>query len=76
MRDPSLRSTEQGRILLRLMQTNTMAAEQLHAVARAVPPHCLGIVAQLARCYVQMWDDLARELDGRSSITDPTAKTR
>jgi ParB-like chromosome segregation protein Spo0J len=75
LRDPSLRN-ERGKGMLRLLQVNAVGAEQLPDAAAAVPPHCLGIVVQLARQYAQMWQDFAHELDGRARIIDPLATAR
>jgi ParB-like chromosome segregation protein Spo0J len=76
LRDPSLRSTERGKRMLRLLHVNAVAAEQLPDVATGVPPHCVLIVVQLARQYAKMWQDFARELDGRARIIDPSAAIR
>jgi ParB-like chromosome segregation protein Spo0J len=76
LRDPSLRNTERGKGILRLLHVNAVGAEQLSAAAAAVPPHCVGIVVQLAGQYAKMWQDFARELDGRARIIDPSAATR
>ena len=76
LRDPSLRNNERGKGMLRLLHVNAVGAEQLPAVAAAVPPHCVGIVVQLAHQYATMWQDFARELDGRARIIDPSAVTR
>jgi hypothetical protein len=62
--------------MLRLLHVNAVGAEQLPAVAAAVPPHCVSIVVQLARQYANMWQDFAQELDGRARIIDPLAATR
>jgi hypothetical protein len=59
--------------MLRLPHINAVGAEQLPDVAAAVPPHCVSIVVGLARQYAQMWQDFARELDGRARIIDPSA---
>jgi ParB-like chromosome segregation protein Spo0J len=75
LRDPSLRN-ERGKGMLRLLHVNAVGAEQLPDVAAAVPPHCVGIVVQLARQYATMWQDFARELDGRARIIDPSTATR
>ena len=75
LRDPSLRNNERGKGMLRLLHVNAVGAEQLPDVAAAVPPHCVGIVVQLARQYAKMWQDFARELDGRARIIDPSAAT-
>lgn len=76
LRDPSLRSNEQGRGMLRLLVSNAMGAEQLEQMADAVPPHCAGVIVQVARHYGKMWMDFARELDGRARIIDPSASVR
>jgi ParB-like chromosome segregation protein Spo0J len=76
LRDPSLRNNERGKDMLRLLRVNAAAAEQLPATAAAVPAHCVGIVMQLAHQYATMWQDFARELDGRARIIDPSADTR
>jgi hypothetical protein len=73
LRDPSLRSNEQGKGMLRLLHVNAAAAEQLPEAAAAVPPHCVTTIVQLARQYARMWQDFARELDGRARIIDPSA---
>jgi len=76
LRDPSLRSNERGKGVLRLLHINAVGAEQLHDVAGAVPPHCMSIVVQLAHQYARMWQDFAWELDGRARIIDPSAAAR
>ena len=53
-----------------------VGAVQLPDVAATVPPHCVGIVVQLAHQYAKMWQDFARELDGRARIIDPSAISR
>ena len=72
-RDPSLRSSERGRGTLRLLHVNAVAAGQLPDVATGVPPHCVSLVAELAHTYAEMWRNLARELDSRARIIDPSA---
>jgi hypothetical protein len=71
MRDPSLRNNEQGKGMLRLLHINAAGVEQLPEVASAVPAHCVAIIVLLARQYAKMWQDFARELDGRARIIDP-----
>lgn len=75
LRDPSLRGNERGKGMLRLLHVNAVGAEQLPAAAAAVPPHCVGIIVQLARQYATMWQNFAQELDGRARIIDPSAAT-
>jgi ParB-like chromosome segregation protein Spo0J len=76
LRDPSLRLNEQGKEMLRLLHVNALGAEQLPCIARAVPPHCVATIVQIARQYARMWQDFARELDGRARIIDPWAVAR
>lgn len=76
LRDPSLRNNERGKGMLRLLHVNAVGVEQLPDVAATVPPHCVGIVVQLARQYAKMWQDFALELDGRARIIDPSAANR
>jgi ParB-like chromosome segregation protein Spo0J len=76
LRDPSLRSNDRGKGMLRLLHVNASGADQLTDAAATVPPHCVAIVVQLAHQYAQMWQDFARELDGRARIIDPTAASR
>jgi ParB-like chromosome segregation protein Spo0J len=76
LRDPSLRNNERGQRMLRLLHVNAVGAKQLPDAAVAVPPHCVGIVAVLAREYAKMWQEFARELDGRARIIDPSAASR
>ena len=59
--------------MLRLLHVNAVGVDQLADVASAVPPHCVGVIVQLARQYAKMWQDFARELDGRARIIDPSA---
>jgi ParB-like chromosome segregation protein Spo0J len=76
IRDPSLRNNERGKGMLHLLHVNAVGAEQLPDAATALPPHCVAIVVQLARQYAQMWQDFAKELDGRARIIDPSAAAR
>jgi ParB-like chromosome segregation protein Spo0J len=76
MRDPSLRGNDRGKGMLRLLHVNAVGAGQLLDVAGAVPPHCVGIVMQLARQYSNMWQDFAQELDSRARIIDQSGASR
>lgn len=71
LRDPSLRHSEHGRRLLRLLQLNAAGAQDWPGVVAAVPPHCAPIIGRLARHYAQKWLDFAQELDQRARTTDP-----
>ena len=62
LRNPSLRHTENGRHLLRLMQVAVTGARDLPDLATAVPEHCKDLVRQAAEQYAQKWAELARTL--------------
>lgn len=73
LRDPSLRNKEEGRNLLRLLRNNAIGMRQWTDLAAAVPPHCGGLVAQLAQRYAELWLEFSRELDERvQSVVNDT----
>lgn len=76
LHDPSLYNNERSKRMLRLLYINAAGAEQLPDAAATVPPHCVGIVMQLAGQYATMWQQFARELDGRARIIDPSTALR
>jgi hypothetical protein len=65
LRDPSLRQTEHGRQLLRLLRQNVGTVRELTALVSVVPPHCAALVSQLAGQFARGWLELADELDER-----------
>ncbi|MEU4805609.1 ParB/RepB/Spo0J family partition protein [Actinosynnema sp. NPDC023587] len=62
-RDPSLRFTETGRSLIRLLSAQLLDELGRKQVLDSVPAHCRGIVAELAQSYAEMWNELAMWLD-------------
>jgi ParB-like chromosome segregation protein Spo0J len=62
--DPSLRFTETGRILLRLLYAHAINTEEWEKIIQNIPPHCSGLVAQLASDNARMWQELAERLRG------------
>jgi ParB-like chromosome segregation protein Spo0J len=70
LRDPALRRNDQGRRLLRLLQANASAEQELPVVITSVPPYCVVLVAQLARHYGRMWQRFAQELHGLTLIIE------
>ncbi|WP_216651346.1 ParB/RepB/Spo0J family partition protein [Actinomadura litoris] len=71
LRDPSLRHSEQGRRLLRMLKENAAGATNMTDFVASVPSHCLTLAMQIARQNSQMWLEFARELDMRAKISDP-----
>ncbi|GGV43709.1 hypothetical protein GCM10010182_80360 [Actinomadura cremea] len=66
MRDPSLRQSELGRRLLRLLKEHEMVAKELSDIAAWAPTHCIHMMVELSRHNSQVWDDFAQDLKQRS----------
>jgi ParB-like chromosome segregation protein Spo0J len=62
-RDPSLRYSEEGRHLLRLLATHMVPEHRREALARCVPQHCAQAVSIAARECADAWAQLAEELN-------------
>ncbi|MFI6934714.1 ParB N-terminal domain-containing protein [Streptomyces sp. NPDC050287] len=62
-RDPSLRSTEAGRLLLRSLSFQAIDSETWAKVVQAIPRHCAEGVADLAHQCAVHWEELARRLE-------------
>ncbi|MFF5258110.1 ParB N-terminal domain-containing protein [Actinomadura viridis] len=61
--DPALRFNETGRNLLMLLNLHTMKTADWEMMINNVPPHCAGIVAQLARDCADVWADFATRVE-------------
>ncbi|BBX45461.1 ParB N-terminal domain-containing protein [Mycobacterium cookii] len=61
--DPSVRSSERGRTLLRLLSTVVVAISACNEFAEAVPNHCSGTIAEIARKNARAWQDIADKFD-------------
>ncbi|WP_411105202.1 ParB N-terminal domain-containing protein [Streptomyces sp. cmx-4-9] len=61
-RDPSMRHTERGRAVLRMLDTWAAFARDREAIAASLPPHCRGVMAELVQGYTQTWQLFADEL--------------
>ncbi|WP_433136317.1 ParB/RepB/Spo0J family partition protein [Actinomadura nitritigenes] len=68
--DPSLRQTDTGRQLLRLLHAHTTAGIDWPAMADMLPPHCAETVIRVARECARGWELLVRTLELRA--TDPS----
>jgi ParB-like chromosome segregation protein Spo0J len=60
LRDPSLRATESGRRLLRMLVATELERSELEEIATAVPAHCVPLVRAVALARSEEWDQLAR----------------
>jgi ParB-like chromosome segregation protein Spo0J len=61
--DPSVRSSERGRELLRLLSTVVVAISACHEFAGTVPIHCSGTFAEIARKNARAWQEIAEKFD-------------
>jgi ParB-like chromosome segregation protein Spo0J len=66
--DPSLRCSEIGRALLRLLDVNTLDAAQWDRIAAAVPQRWSPVVADLAMDCAADWSALACRVRGRVRV--------
>lgn len=64
--DPSLRFSEVGRALLRLLDANSVDAAQWDRIAAAVPQHWSPVVADLAADIAADWSALACRVRGQA----------
>ncbi|ORA38416.1 hypothetical protein BST20_11500 [Mycobacterium branderi] len=62
-KDPAVRSSERGRALLRLLSTVVLAISACNEFAEAVPIHCSGTIAEIARKYARAWQEIADQFD-------------
>jgi hypothetical protein len=66
-KDPSLRYTDAGRMMLRWLHTHPVI-DDIPDVVAALPAHCLPTAAQVCRQHAGEWADLAKLLEERSRI--------
>ncbi|MFI6172498.1 ParB/RepB/Spo0J family partition protein [Nocardia sp. NPDC051052] len=65
LRDPSLRSNEMGRALLRMLHAQPIESSEREQLIAGMPPHCLEMVVMAARECADAWHDLAARLSDR-----------
>lgn len=61
-RDPSLRLTEAGRTVLRMLEACSLMVRDRRQIIASLPPHCTGQMAALAGGYSELWRVFADEL--------------
>lgn len=64
-RDPSLRFTDAGRLVLRWLEANSMGGMELERLVEELPPHTAGVIAELARSYAAHLTEFATRLERR-----------
>ncbi|MET8689541.1 ParB/RepB/Spo0J family partition protein [Streptomyces sp. NPDC004732] len=65
-RDPSIRFTDSGRLLLRLLDAATLPPDEWNRLIESVPAHCVDMVANVARACGEVWLNVAQEVDSRA----------
>ncbi|HEY4019506.1 MAG TPA: ParB N-terminal domain-containing protein [Pseudonocardiaceae bacterium] len=60
--DPSLRFTDSGRALLRWLDACAAPADW-DALANSLPPHCAGLVGEIAQSFASQWQQFALRLE-------------
>jgi ParB-like chromosome segregation protein Spo0J len=60
--DPTLRFSETGRQLLRLLEVRSITADTWTAIAHNVPPHCRDAVARIAVECANTWRSFAEQV--------------
>ncbi|WP_409496874.1 ParB N-terminal domain-containing protein [Amycolatopsis sp. cmx-11-12] len=75
-RDPSLRFTDGGRAMLRLLHLHTIDEAGWRTVIDGVPAHCSGAVVEAARACATAWRRIAEELESRESGHSGAAAAR
>ncbi|GAA2745597.1 ParB N-terminal domain-containing protein [Kitasatospora cinereorecta] len=64
-RDPSLRLTENGRLLLRMLQLHSLSAAQWDRIAASVPAHSTGTLTAVAAACAEAWQQFAERMEHR-----------
>ncbi|MEV1065365.1 ParB/RepB/Spo0J family partition protein [Streptomyces sp. NPDC050263] len=75
-RDPSVRLTDHGRFLLRLLDTNAVASNRWGELVDQIPPHWVGQVAAAARECAAAWRQAAAQLEERARTVDDSGGRR
>jgi hypothetical protein len=61
--DPTLRFTETGRTLLRLLNVHAMSDEEWATIVQNVPAHCRDAIANMALECARIWRMFAEQLE-------------
>jgi ParB-like nuclease domain len=64
-RDPSLRSSELGRTILRMLDVHSIPDETWIRLAGSLPPHCTDAVTTIARACATSWTRFAEQIQSR-----------
>jgi ParB-like chromosome segregation protein Spo0J len=61
--DPAVRSTERGRLMLRMLAPSQLIQQHGHQLIETLPTHCLPTVAEAARLCAHLWQELAADAE-------------
>jgi ParB-like chromosome segregation protein Spo0J len=67
--DPTLRFTETGRTLLRLLDVHTISGERWIELCDNIPAHCQGTIANAALGCAEVWKRFSEQLAGQDTFT-------
>ncbi|MEO3812920.1 ParB/RepB/Spo0J family partition protein [Sphaerisporangium sp. B11E5] len=67
-KDPSLRFSEAGRAVLRMLDVCAMAVREKHKIIESMPPHCAEPIAELVQGYAEIWHSFGEELKRNKRI--------
>jgi hypothetical protein len=70
-RDPSLRYTDSGRMLLRWLSSRVLLPDEVPTALRRIPPHSRPHLGSMARLSAAAWMQLARRLEEDHAAEDP-----
>ncbi|MEU6667474.1 ParB/RepB/Spo0J family partition protein [Streptomyces sp. NPDC046727] len=65
MRDPSLRHTQNGRLLLKLLDNRLLSEAESERLIAGLPPHSLSGLSAAARDCAQLWLEFSKRLEER-----------
>lgn len=68
--DPSLRFSETGRMLLRLLAPAALDDDLLERLVGSVPQHDIELVSELGAICLQLWQDVVARLDRRRAASE------
>ncbi|MFE4061762.1 ParB N-terminal domain-containing protein [Streptomyces sp. NPDC059096] len=73
-KDPSLRFTEAGRFMLRLLDAQSLYANRHEQLIDTLPEHALTALSEAARECAATWSELAGRLEERSQRASPAPR--
>lgn len=62
-KDPSLRFSDTGRVLLRLLHVLAIDTVEWETLIGSVPAHCIPMVSNAARACADVWQEFAKQLE-------------